>query len=68
MSSQQLESQFLFFQHMQVNFDFEICGKIFGDDCNHMYNKWLECNSNIIDYISRMDSSNMKKFLLYFEH
>jgi hypothetical protein len=63
--SEQLESQFLFYQYMQNNFDYTLCREIFHD-YDHMYNKWLASNGNIITYISLMDCSNREKFLLYF--
>lgn len=50
---------------LQCNFNKQICDKIFTDYSNHLYEKWLNCDQNILKFISLLDSVNRNKILLW---
>ena len=47
---------------IQNNYNKEISNRIFGELSNHLYSKWLNCNKNILAFISQLDYSNKTKF------
>lgn len=49
------------FLYLQNNFDLEMSIKIFGDIGEHLFEKWLYCDRNIIDFITCLDSENKQK-------
>jgi hypothetical protein len=52
------------FEILQFNFNEDICVDIFGlNRADHMFNKWLECDKNIIMFMNRMDCTNKEKMM-----
>lgn len=49
--------------HLQSKFDQNICDQIFGSNSNHLYKKWIETNTNIISFLTRLDETNKLKLL-----
>ena len=43
---------------LQCNFNKDICDKIFKNDSDHLYIKWLQCNGNMLNFITRLDKMN----------
>jgi len=51
---------------IQNNYTKEINENIFGIDLSdHMWNKWIECEMNLLFFINRLDSVNNDKILEY---
>jgi hypothetical protein len=46
------------FLKLQVNFNKDMCIDIFKNDAEHLFQKWLYCNYNIIEFINRLDDNN----------
>lgn len=46
------------FIKLQVNFNKDMCIDIFNNDAEHLFQKWLYCNYNIIEFINRLDENN----------
>ena len=44
--------------NLQYNFNKSICDKIYKVNSNHLYEKWLTCNGNLLNFINRLDSNN----------
>jgi hypothetical protein len=49
--------------YLQTKFDKNICNQIFGSNSNHLYKKWVETNTNIISFLTRLDETNKFKLL-----
>ncbi len=52
---------------MQCNFSKYISDKIFGNLSNHLFQKWLKCNNNIVSFLSRLDAVNKGKIFNYLD-
>lgn len=51
---------------VQSNLSFDLIQKIFNDENNsnkHLYSKWLQCDYNIIKFISLLDDENKQKLI-----
>jgi len=48
---------------LQCDFNKEICDKIFSDLSDHLFNKWLKTDGNILNFFSQLDINNQKKML-----
>jgi len=53
------------FLYMQCHFSKDICDEIFGDMSDHIYQKWLDSNMNIVEFLSRLDSGKKRKMFLW---
>ena len=51
------------FQALQNNFNKGISNKVFGELSNHLFQKWLKCDRNILNFISMLDPIHKKKLL-----
>ena len=51
------------FMYLQVNFDKNMCDTIFDDLSDHLFDKWLRCNYNILNFISMLDNGNRIKLI-----
>jgi hypothetical protein len=56
-----LEQSYNTFMYLQCNFNLFICEEIFGDLSEHLFEKWLNCNENILNFLSKLDSENRQK-------
>lgn len=48
---------------LQSDFNKEICDKIFNNLSDHLFEKWLQTNGNILNFFSRLDTKNQKIML-----
>jgi len=52
---------------VQYNLSFDLIQKIFNDEHNnnnkHLHSKWLQCDYNIIKFISLLDEENKQKLI-----
>ena len=48
---------------LQSDFNKEICDKIFHHLSDHLFEKWLQTNGNILNFFSRLDTKNQKIML-----
>jgi len=46
---------------LQCNFNKDICDKIFESNSDHLYEKWLQSDENILNFIARLDKINKQK-------
>jgi len=56
-------SHFTVFLKLQNDFNKEISNRVFGDLSTHLFHKWLNCDRNILNFISMLDNSNKNKLL-----
>jgi hypothetical protein len=53
---------YLNFLELQNKFDIEMSYKIFGEDLGkHLYDKWIFCDSNLLEFIGILDFDNKEK-------
>jgi hypothetical protein len=50
---------------LQSNFDIYMCDNIFGLNSNHIYDKWITSQQNIINFLTTLDHVNRQKLLNY---
>jgi len=55
------------FIFLQCNFNKKMSDDIFGDLSEHLFEKWLNCNYNIINFLSMLDNGNKQLILNYGE-
>jgi hypothetical protein len=51
---------------VQSNLSFDLIQKIFNDENNsnkHLHSKWLQCDYNIVKFISLLDDENKQKLI-----
>lgn len=48
---------------LQCDFNKELCDKIFNDLSDHLFEKWLQTNGNILNFFSHLDIKNQKEML-----
>jgi len=48
---------------LQYCFNKEICDIIFNDLSDHLFEKWLQTNGNILNFFSHLDIKNQKAML-----
>ena len=48
---------------LQCNFDKEMCDEIFNDLSDHLFDKWLKSNGNILNFFGQLDNQNKKRIL-----
>lgn len=48
---------------LQCDFNKEICDKIFSDLSDHLFNKWLKTDRNILNFFSQLDIKNQTAIL-----
>ena len=48
---------------LQSDFNKEICDRIFNDLSDHLFDKWLKTDRNILNFFSQLDIKNRKKLL-----
>ena len=46
------------FVYLQYNFSLELSQKIFKNDGRHLYDKWLTCGGNFLDFCNMLDFNN----------
>ena len=51
------------FLRLQNDFNKGISNKVFGDLSNHLFNKWLKCERNMLNFISILDNTNKNRLL-----
>jgi len=49
------------FLTLQNNFDKKICDTVFTNNSDHIYEKWILAESNIITFITFLDDYNKEK-------
>jgi hypothetical protein len=49
--------------YIQNSFNLHISDKLFGDLSQHIFNKWLNSDNNILNFITKLDNNN-KQLLL----
>ena len=49
--------------YIQNVFDKEICNKLFGDLSNHIYQKWIDSDFNLVNFLSKLDNQNKLHFM-----
>lgn len=55
------------FWYIQNIFCKEICDKIFENSSDHIYEKWVESNYNLLNFLSKLDVYNRLKILQWVE-
>lgn len=50
---------------MQSNFHLGICEELFGGLAEHIYQKWIESNENMLNFLTRLDQKNINIMLLW---
>ena len=50
---------------LQCNFSKLVCDEIFGQDSNHLFEKWLFSDKNLLYFITRLDNCNQAKLFRY---
>lgn len=49
--------------YLKNSFGKNICDKIFGSKSDHLYEKWIETNTNIVSFLIKLDENNkIKKY------
>jgi hypothetical protein len=48
---------------LQSDFNKEICNIVFDDLSDHLFDKWLKTDRNILNFFSQLDIKNRKKLL-----
>ena len=48
---------------LQCNFNKNICEQVFGLCSEHLYEKWVSSDGNIINFMTRLDVDNKAKLL-----
>ena len=56
-------TDFNVFLRLQNEFNKGVSNKVFGDLSNHLFRKWLNCERNILNFISMLDNRNRNKLL-----
>ena len=56
-----LETIFQYFLKLQNNFNKTMSDQIFGSLSDHLYAKWMKCDNNILNFLSRLDQVNRQK-------
>lgn len=51
------------FMYLQFNFNKDMCDKVFGDLSDHLFQKWLRCDNNMLNYMSTLDDGNKIKLI-----
>ena len=51
---------------LQCDFNKEMCDKIFNDLSDHLFDKWLKTDGNILNFFSQLDIKNQKTILKWF--
>ena len=46
------------FMFMQTNFNKYICDQLFGELSDHIYDKWIYCDQNLLNFLSMLDRDN----------
>jgi len=54
---------FQVYLYLQCNFSKDMSDQIFQDMSDHLYNKWLVCNGNMLNFITCLDNNNINKLL-----
>lgn len=57
------KTHFNVFLRLQNDFNKGISNKVFGDLSNHLFNKWLNCERNMLNFISILDNTNKNRLL-----
>ncbi len=57
------KTHFNVFLRLQNDFNKGISNKVFGDLSNHLFNKWLKCERNMLNFISILDNTNKNRLL-----
>lgn len=67
MQSNDLLTTYDMFLYIQNSFNKYICNQIYGDELSdHLFEKWLQCDYNILKFISRLDNRNKELLLEWF--
>ena len=67
--SHTLEKSYFIFKILSSNLSPDLCESIFGKDLkNHMWEKWLSQDTDIIKFLSCLDSFNRKRILDWAEN
>ena len=53
-----LTKNYNMFIFIQSNFNKNICDILYSELSNHLFNKWLKCDGNILNFISMLDNNN----------
>lgn len=56
-----MEKYFELYLHLQCNFNKQICHQIFENLADHIWQKWLTSENNILFFINRLDAVNRSK-------
>ena len=62
------EQHYNTFMYLQCNFNLFMCEEIFGNHLSeHIFEKWLNSNENILNFLSRLDTQNREKIYKWLE-
>lgn len=50
---------------LQCNFNKYMCDRVFGNDSDHLYPKWVASQGNILHFMTRLDDMNREKLLKF---
>jgi hypothetical protein len=53
--------------NLQNNYNKTISDEVFGNMSEHLYDKWLDSDDNILCYLTRLDTHNKLKLLKWTE-
>ena len=66
MNIENIELIYFHLSELQNKFDIELSQKIFGSELGtHLYDKWLFYESNLLEFINRLDFNNKDKIFQY---
>ena len=63
-----MESSFDKYMFLQCSFCDDISKKVFGQDSDHIYIKWINCDNNILSFLSSLDDNNRHKLFNWVEY
>ena len=50
---------------LQYKFNKSVCDEIYTLNSSHIYEKWMSCNGNLLDFINRLDNNNRLLLVKY---
>lgn len=62
-----LEKSYDMFMSLQCNFNLLLCKEIFGNLSEHIFEKWIICDGNIINFLSHLDNENRNKIYIWLQ-
>ena len=58
MDQQYLINCYKIMSYIQCNFNKKISDDIFNELSDHLYSKWIDCDFNLLNFMSRLDKQN----------